>query len=164
VTCEGDRDGWKVVFNACLASVDLERRSDQFVTDRELEDMNANWTKVILLVSLVTIGMAAAAGNRASGAEVATVRNESNGFVTFHAKWSNVPYESSPITLAPGQSYKLVGPDAAQLGVRFNATPNSPWISPRVYRVRTWRVYTPYSPGYVSRFRWATPYLIDLYF
>ena len=83
--------------------------------------------------------------------EVATVVNASQFDVQLYLKWSHVPNWSAQILLRRGQNIRQLGPDGAQLLVRFNARPIGP---PREvsFRLITERTY-PNRPGFVSYFR-----------
>ena len=76
--------------------------------------------RAILLVALAVVASSPLA---AFAAETATIVNQSDLSVEYFLKWSNVPFESGKLVLAPGEVRSVSGPDGARLDIRFNSTP-----------------------------------------
>ena len=130
-----------------------EQRSPSAVTRR------LRWRAIVLLAFAV----AASGPLAAFAAEAATIVNRSNQPVAMIARWSNLPFDSPLIVLAPGESWSNSAPDGAQLDIRFNsASPQLPFREMR-YRVVTSPTFIPGQPGYVSSFRNVSPFLVDLF-
>jgi hypothetical protein len=119
---------------------------------------NALLTAVML--TAVAVAFSAAELN---AAEAATLVNASSRNVELSAKWSNLPYESPKIVLAPGERRHFSGPDGAALYVRFNSTPGILPARERSYRVITAGGVAPYHPGFHSYFRHIAPHVVDLF-
>jgi hypothetical protein len=119
--------------------------------------------KALSLTILTFLGAAGALTGEAFADETATIRNESMHAVPMVLKWSNVPFESAPIVLAPGQSYTSRGPDGQSLFVRFNATPTNSqfprWVS---YQVITRFTASSFDPGVVSVYRNTSAFEVNL--
>ncbi len=115
---------------------------------------------VIVFVALAA-GLVFPAATRAD--ERATIVNDSYLNVEFYVKWSDIPFWSPKIVLAPGESYTTSGPDRGRLLLSYNTTPGR--YPARVSRVviLTARAYAPWQTGYVSYFRAQSPIQIQLY-
>ena len=134
--------------------IQTERRQPPSLSTRRLR-----WRAIALLACAVV----ASGPLAAFAAEAATIVNRSHQPVAMIAKWSNLPFESPLIVLAPGESWSNSGPDGAQLDIRFNsASPQLPFREMR-YRVVTSPTFIPGQPGSVSSFRNVSPFLVDLF-
>jgi hypothetical protein len=117
----------------------------------------------ILTTVMLAAVPAAFSAAELNAAETATLVNASSKNVALFAKWSNLPYESNKIVLAPGERWHFSGPDGAGLYVRFNSTPGILPPRERSYRVITAGSVAPYHPGFYSYFRHVAPHVIDLF-
>lgn len=97
----------------------------------------------------------------AAAAEVATIVNESDTNVELFLKWSDVPFESQRIVLAPGEVRREQRPPGTQLYVRFDSTPGVPGAA-REVRGRVITANVPGGEGYVSTFRRVSPAVVAL--
>jgi len=123
--------------------------------------MRRTLTNLVILSSIAAAG--ALSGGKAMADESATIRNESNHVVCMVLKWTNLPNDSGPIYLAPGQNYTTRGADGTSLFIRFNATPGDAqfpkWVD---LKVITQFTPGPVGPGVFSVFRNINPFEVAL--
>lgn len=116
-----------------------------------------------VLTGLAALIAAVALCPTARADEVATINNQTDVNVSLYLKWSNLSYESELITLAPGESYTVRGPDGKALYMRFNSTPTVAGPArERKVQLYTNRVPTDVGPGYVSFFRPSSPNIVGI--
>jgi hypothetical protein len=111
-----------------------------------------------ILAIVITAGLASSARS----GEVATIRNESNHVVSFYLRWTDLPYDSHLIRLAPGEFWRTDGPDGSALFIRFDSMPGTVPVREMRHRVATRFGNFPGDRGMISVFRSVSPFAVDL--